>query len=184
LPDIQAVGTPPNIENDGHDAAGVMPREPVMATRSWRCRVSFKLRDPWLCREVLCLPAWRDIKALYNQTILGAAWQMPQSLFSMVVFSTRFRGLAQIPQDWIPCTMSCCRALVPWSDSAGTLLDPAGNSLVPSAYLITEVHFPRLDPGPEAFLDHWGFDRVFVESPQRASSLRGTPEESAAAPGL
>jgi len=64
--------------------------------------VSLKLKELWQYRELLYFLTWRDIKVRYKQTVLGAAWAIIQPLFTMLVFSLFFGGLAQIPSDGIP----------------------------------------------------------------------------------
>jgi lipopolysaccharide transport system permease protein len=86
---------------------------------------------------------WRDIKARYKQTVLGAAWAILQPVFSMVIFTLIFGKLARIPSDDIPYPIFSYAALVPWQFFANGV-NQASSSIVGNANLIRKVYFPRL----------------------------------------
>jgi lipopolysaccharide transport system permease protein len=104
---------------------------------------SLKLGGLWEYRELIYFLTWRDIKARYKQTALGAAWAIIQPFFTMVVFNLFFGRLARIPSDGLPYPLFSYAALVPWSFFA-TGLTGAANSLVGNADLLQKVYFPRL----------------------------------------
>ena len=112
----------------------------IEPSRGW---VSLQLRELWEYRELLYFLAWRDIKIRYKQTALGAAWAILQPLFTMVIFTIFFGGLAGVPSDGIPYPIFSFAALVPWTFFANGLTQ-SSNSLVGSANLIKKVYFPRL----------------------------------------
>ena len=43
----------------------------------------------------------RDVLAIYKQTVLGFTWAIIRPVFSMIVFSVIFGGLAKIPSDGV-----------------------------------------------------------------------------------
>ena len=85
----------------------------------------------------------RDIKALYKQTVLGFAWAIIRPVFSMIVFSIVFGGLAKIPSDGIPYPIFSYAALVPWTYFS-TAMTRSTSSLISGAGIFTKVYFPRL----------------------------------------
>ena len=44
----------------------------------------------------------RDVLAIYKQTVLGFTWAIIRPVFSMIIFSIVFDGLAKMPSDGIP----------------------------------------------------------------------------------
>ncbi len=112
----------------------------IEPSRGW---VSLKLRELWEYRELLYFLTWRDVKARYKQTVLGAAWAIIQPFFTMVVFSLFFGNLAKIPSDGIPYPIFSYAALVPWTFFANGM-GQSSNSLVGAANLIKKIYFPRL----------------------------------------
>lgn len=85
----------------------------------------------------------RDIKVLYKQTILGFGWAILRPLFSMIVFSVIFGGLAKVPSDGIPYPIFSYAALLPWTYFQ-TTLTKSTESLIQSAQIFTKVYFPRI----------------------------------------
>lgn len=108
--------------------------------RRWE---ALDLREVWGYRELLYFLAWRDIKVLYKQTLIGAAWVILQPFLTMVVFSILFGGLLSIPSDGVPYPVFSFTALLPWNFFAAALIR-SGNSLISDANLISKVYFPRL----------------------------------------
>jgi lipopolysaccharide transport system permease protein len=105
--------------------------------------VALKLRDLWQYRELLYFLIWRDVKVRYKQTALGAAWAIIQPLFTMIIFTVFFGGLAKMPSDGVPYWLFSYTALIPWTFFANGL-QHSTNSLVENARVITKVYFPRL----------------------------------------
>jgi len=93
--------------------------------------------------ELLYFLALREIKIRYKQTVMGASWAVLQPLFTMVVFTLIFGGLAQMPSEGIPYALFSYSGLLLWTyfQNALTL---SGNSLVGNAQLLSKVYIPRL----------------------------------------
>ena len=85
----------------------------------------------------------RDIKALYKQTVLGFAWAIIRPVFSMIVFSVVFGGLAKVPSDGIPYPIFSYVALIPWTYFS-TAVTFSTQSLITGKEIFTKVYFPRL----------------------------------------
>jgi lipopolysaccharide transport system permease protein len=105
-------------------------------TRGW-------VSELWTYRELLYFLAWRDIKIRYKQAVLGAAWAVIQPLFTMLVFTFFFSGVAGINASSVPYPLFSFSGLVAWFYFATTMTQ-AGNSLVSNSNLVTKVYFPRM----------------------------------------
>ncbi len=100
-------------------------------------------REMWQFRELLYFLVWRDLKVRYKQTVLGVAWAVLQPVFSMVVFSVIFGGLAKMDSEGFPYAVFVYAGLLPWTFFSGAV-GLAGQSLVNQQNLLTKVYFPRL----------------------------------------
>lgn len=108
--------------------------------KGWRLINWKELRD---YRDLLYFLVLRDVKVLYRQTVLGFAWAFLRPLFSMVVFSVVFGGLAKVPSDGLPYPVFAYSALVPWTYFSSTLMSST-TSLIGGRGLFLKVYFPRL----------------------------------------
>ncbi|WP_051260848.1 ABC transporter permease [Algoriphagus marincola] len=103
--------------------------------------VDFK--ELWRYKDLLYFLTLRGIKARYAQSILGVSWAIIQPLFTTVVFTLVFGGLAKVDSDGMPYILFSYLALWPWNYFSGTLTESA-NSLIQNANMITKVYFPRM----------------------------------------
>ena len=85
----------------------------------------------------------RDVLAIYKQTVLGFTWAIIRPVFSMIVFSVIFGGLAKIPSDGIPYPIFSYAALIPWTYFSAAMTSST-QSLITGKGIITKVYFPRL----------------------------------------
>ena len=93
--------------------------------------------------ELLFFLALREIKIRYKQTIMGASWAVLQPLFTMIVFTLIFGGLAQMPSEGIPYALFSYSGLLLWTYFQNALTN-SGNSLVDNAQLLSKVYMPRI----------------------------------------
>jgi ABC-type polysaccharide/polyol phosphate export systems, permease component len=100
-------------------------------------------RELWRYKDLLYFLTVRGIKARYAQSILGIGWAIIQPLFTTLIFTVVFGGLAKVDSDGMPYILFSYLALWPWNYFSGTLTESA-NSLVANAGMITKVYFPRL----------------------------------------
>ena len=100
--------------------------------------VDFK--ELWRYKDLLYFLTLRGIKARYAQSILGVSWAIIQPLFTTLVFTLVFGGLAKVDSDGMPYILFSYLALWPWNYFSGTLSESA-NSLVANAGMITKVYF-------------------------------------------
>lgn len=117
-----------------------LPVVHISAPSGW---APLSLKELWAYREVVYFLAWRDVKARYKQTIFGASWAILQPLFTMLIFTVIFGGLAKLPSDGIPYPIFSFAALVPWTFFANSVTK-ASQSLVGGSALVSRIYFPRL----------------------------------------
>ncbi len=94
-------------------------------------------------RDLLYFLVWKEIRVLYNQTILGFGWAILRPLLSMLIFTVVFGRLAKMPSDGVPYPLFSFAALVPWTFFSSAMVD-SSMSLVGNVSMLTKVYFPRL----------------------------------------
>jgi lipopolysaccharide transport system permease protein len=85
----------------------------------------------------------KEVKVLYQQSILGLSWAIIRPVFAMLVFTIIFGGLAKMPSDGSPYALFSYTALVPWTYFSTSVLRST-QSLIANASIITKVYFPRM----------------------------------------
>lgn len=86
---------------------------------------------------------WRDIKALYAQTILGFSWAILNPLVQIVIFTVIFGKVAKIPTDGIPYILFSSVAIIPWTYMSDSMVKSSA-SLVAGQNILGKIYFPRL----------------------------------------
>jgi len=94
-------------------------------------------------RDLIYFLVWRDIKALYAQTILGFSWAILQPLIQIVLFTIIFGKVARVSTDGIPYFLFATAAIIPWTYLSQSLT-ASSQSLVTGINLLDKVYFPRL----------------------------------------
>lgn len=112
----------------------------IQPTKGWQI---IDWRELVAYRDLFWFLTLRGITVKYKQTVLGLGWALVRPLFSMVVFTIVFGGLAGVPSDGVPYALFSFAALVPWTYFSTSLSD-ATTSLVTNAHIMTKVYFPRL----------------------------------------
>lgn len=126
---------------DRNELRGTVKQQTVIeAQPKWRVIDWKELRQ---YRDLFYFLVWRDIKILYKQTVLGFGWAIIRPVFSMVVFTIIFGGLANVPSDGVPYALFSFAALLPWTYFATAMTNSTG-SLISNANMLTKVYFPRL----------------------------------------
>ena len=104
---------------------------------------SINFKELWEYRDLLYFMVWRNIKAVYAQSILGIGWVFIKPVITMIVFTVIFGKLAKISSDGVPYAIFNYTALVPWTYFSSSLVG-VSNSLVATPGMLTQVYFPRL----------------------------------------
>ena len=102
-----------------------------------------KLRDVWRYRDLLFMFVKRDFVSFYKQTILGPLWFFIQPLFTTIVFTYVFGGLAGISTDGIPAPLFYLSGITAWNYFADCLTKTS-TVFKDNANIFGKVYFPRL----------------------------------------
>lgn len=94
-------------------------------------------------RDLFLFLVWRDVKALYKQSVLGFGWAIVQPVVNMILFTVVFGRLAGVSTDGMPGPLFYFAALVPWTYFSNALTG-SSTSLVSQANLLSKVYVPRL----------------------------------------
>ena len=134
---------PPAIPVDRLDLSRypTPPTQLLAATRGW---AGVDLAEVWRSRELLASLAWRDVRARYKQTALGAAWVVAQPLLAAGIFSFIFTAVADLRgPGGVPYFLFTFAGLMAWNAFSGVLSRSSG-SLVGNSVLVSKIYFPRL----------------------------------------
>jgi len=105
--------------------------------------LDLNLREIYRYRDLIFLFVKRDFVTSYKQTILGPLWFILNPLFTTVVYTVIFGGLAKIPTDGVPQTLFYYGGSMLWGYFA-TCLNSATDIFSGNAGLFSKVYFPRL----------------------------------------
>jgi lipopolysaccharide transport system permease protein len=94
-------------------------------------------------RDLFYFLVWRDIKALYAQTIMGFSWAIIQPLFQIVIFTIIFGKIAKLSTDGIPYILFASVALIPWTYISQAVTQ-SSQSLIQGSAMLGKIYFPRL----------------------------------------
>jgi lipopolysaccharide transport system permease protein len=94
-------------------------------------------------RDLFFFLAWREIKILYAQTILGFSWAILQPLIQILIFTVVFGKVAGLSTDGTPYFLFSTVAIIPWSYMSQAMAQ-SSQSLVLGQNLLDKVYFPRL----------------------------------------
>ncbi len=94
-------------------------------------------------RDLFYFLVWRDIKALYAQTILGFLWAILQPLIQIVLFTIIFGKIAKLSTDGIPYLLFSSVAIIPWTYMSQTMTQ-SSQSLIQGRSMLGKIYFPRL----------------------------------------
>jgi len=132
--------------SDLPDASSVvavdLPETPTIRIRARKRWSAIDLRELWVHRELLYFMVWRDLKARYKQTLLGASWVILQPVLMTLVFAIFLGNIARVPSHGVPYILFLYSGLLPWIYFSNALTT-SSHSLVASANMITKVYFPR-----------------------------------------
>jgi lipopolysaccharide transport system permease protein len=103
--------------------------------------INFK--ELWDFRDLFFFLAWRDIKVLYAQTILGFSWAILQPLIQIVIFTIIFGKVAKVSTDGIPYVLFSSAAVIPWTYMSQSM-SVSSQSLVQGQHMLGKIYFPRI----------------------------------------
>jgi lipopolysaccharide transport system permease protein len=101
------------------------------------------LKDVWQYRDLLWLFVRRDFVSFYKQTILGPFWFFIQPLFTTIMYTFIFGGLANIPTDGLPAPLFYLAGITTWNYFADCITKTS-TVFKDNANIFGKVYFPRL----------------------------------------
>lgn len=106
--------------------------------------VAPSLSELWQSRELLVSLAWRDVRARYKQTVLGALWILVHPLLAAGIFTMIFTLVADLKAPGgLPYFLFTFSGLLAWNGFSSVLSRSSG-ALVGNAALVSKIYFPRL----------------------------------------
>ncbi len=102
-----------------------------------------KLKELWHYRDLLGLLVKRDFVSFYKQTIFGPLWFFIQPIFTTIVFTFIFGGLAKISTEGIPQPVFYLAGITCWNYFA-ECLTKTSTVFKDNAPIFGKVYFPRL----------------------------------------
>jgi lipopolysaccharide transport system permease protein len=103
--------------------------------------VNFK--DVWRYRDLLWLFVRRDFVSFYKQTILGPFWFFIQPLFTTIMYTLVFGGLANISVDGLPRPLFYLAGITTWNYFSDCITKTS-TVFKDNANIFGKVYFPRL----------------------------------------
>jgi lipopolysaccharide transport system permease protein len=102
-----------------------------------------KFSDIWHYRDLLTLFVKRDFVSFYKQTILGPIWFFIQPLFTTLIYTFVFGGLAGISTDGLPKPLFYLAGITSWNYFADCLTKTS-TVFRDNSQIFGKVYFPRL----------------------------------------
>ncbi len=104
---------------------------------------SLNLKEIWRYKDLLVLFVKRDVVTLYKQTILGPLWYLIQPIFTSVVFTLIFNGVAGIDTGAIPSFLFNLAGITVWNYFKECLV-ATSDTFKKNEAIFGKVYFPRV----------------------------------------
>lgn len=101
------------------------------------------LKEVWEYRDLILIFVRRDIVSSYKQTILGPLWLFLGPIFTVIVFTFVFNGIAKISTDGIPAPLFYLGGTTLWNYFQ-MCFTGTSTTFVTNANIFGKVYFPRL----------------------------------------
>jgi lipopolysaccharide transport system permease protein len=101
------------------------------------------LKDVWRYRDLLWMFVKRDFVSFYKQTILGPLWFFIQPLFTTIVYTFIFGGLANLGTDGLPQPLFYMAGITAWNYFSDCIIKTS-TVFKDNANIFGKVYFPRL----------------------------------------
>lgn len=106
--------------------------------------VRLDLQEVWRFRELMFFLMWRDMKARYRQTVLGAIWALVRPFASMIIFTVIFGHVAGIKTgSSLPYALFVFPGLIVMN-YFNSALNGATSSVLGNGAILTKAYFPRV----------------------------------------
>lgn len=105
--------------------------------------IHLHLKEVWRYKDLLYLYVKRDFISAYKQTILGPLWFFIQPIFSTLIYTLVFGGIAQISTDGLPPMLFYMSGVLCWNYFTDCL-SRSSSTFMGNANVFSKVYFPRL----------------------------------------
>lgn len=102
-----------------------------------------KLKEVWRYRDLIWLFTIRSFTVQYKQTILGPAWLFINPIFTSLIYTFVFGGIAGMSTDGLPQIMFYLPGTAIWAYFSSCLTKNS-NAFRANAGIFGKVYFPRL----------------------------------------
>lgn len=101
------------------------------------------LKDVWRYRDLLWMFVKRDFVSFYKQTILGPLWFFIQPIFTTIIYTFIFGGLANLSTDSLPQPLFYMAGITAWNYFSDCITKTS-TVFKDNANIFGKVYFPRL----------------------------------------
>ena len=105
--------------------------------------LQLNLKEVWDYKDLLFLLVKRDLITVYKQTILGPLWYLIQPLFTALVFTLIFNGVAGIETEGVPAFLFNLAGITTWTYFKDCLL-ATSDTFKANQHIFGKVYFPRI----------------------------------------
>ncbi len=102
-----------------------------------------QLKSVWRFRDLLYMFVKRDFISFYKQTIFGPLWFFIQPIFTTLIYTFVFGGLANLSSDGIPKPLFYMAGITSWNYFSDCVIKTA-TVFKDNANIFGKVYFPRL----------------------------------------
>lgn len=129
-----------NISQDSKDAQQEKYHTHITSNHKW---FDLKLKEVWRYKDLIWLNTKRSFTVQYKQTVLGPAWLFISPIFTSLIYTFVFGGIAGMSTDGLPQILFYLPGTAIWSFFSSCLTDNA-STFTANASLFGKVYFPRL----------------------------------------
>ncbi len=104
--------------------------------------ISLNLREIWNYRDLLFLFVKRDVVTIYKQTILGPLWFLIQPLFTSLIYTIIFNGVAEVKTGEVPPFLFNLSGVILWNYFADCF-SQTSDTFKKNEDIFGKVYFPR-----------------------------------------
>lgn len=102
-----------------------------------------KMKEVWKYRDLIWLNTKRSFTVQYKQTVLGPVWLFISPMFTSLIYTFVFGGIARMSTDGLPQILFYLPGTAIWSYFSSCLTNNA-NTFTANSGLFGKVYFPRL----------------------------------------
>ncbi len=126
--------------NEQNNTSGQTFETVIIPRNGW---MDLHLKEVWAYRDLILLFVKRNFISQYKQTILGPAWAVIQPLFTTVIFTLIFGGVAKLAPAGVNGFVYYLCGTVAWTYFSSSLT-MTSVTFTSNAHIFGKVYFPRL----------------------------------------